>query len=176
MRLQSALEDRGAVDDEVMRRDGRRRARRVCAHDIQRLRRGGVLDHHLETGMTLKQRQQAVLHERRLPIEDIDLGIGGFAVDQHRHPDLFHALQHRRQRRDIGDAMMRVGGGAGGIQLRRDPHALGMAALDFVGRGRVGEITRHQRLKVGALRTRRQNAFAIGAGQPRWLSAAPDSA
>ena len=113
--------------------------------------------------MARQQRQQAVLHERRLSVEDIDRGIGGFAVDQHRHPDLFHAFQHRRQCRNIGDAVMRVGGGAGGIEFRGNPHTLGMAAFDLVRRGHVGEIAGHQRLEVGAFGARRENAVTIGA-------------
>ena len=42
-----------------------------------------------------------------------------------RHADPLHPLEHRTQSRDIGHAVMRIGGGARRIELGGDPHFLG---------------------------------------------------
>ena len=161
MRPQPALEQRGAVDHQVMRRDGAGDARRVRLDDLHRLLRGDVLDHHLEPLIIAKERQQHLLHEDGFAVEDIDCWIGRLAVDQHRHADLFHPLQHLLDRLEVTDAMRRIGGGAGGIKLRGEPDAFGIALLDLVGRSLVGEVTRHHRLEVAALAARREDARAI---------------
>ena len=51
MRPQAALEQRRPVDHEMMRRDRAGDARRMGAHDIDRLRRRDVLDHDLQALM-----------------------------------------------------------------------------------------------------------------------------
>ena len=103
------------------------------ADDVERFRRRDVLDDDLEALVVAQQRQQALLHEHGLTIEDVDGGIGRLAVNQDRHADPFHPLQHRTQRLDVGDAVMGVGGGAGRIEFGGGPYLFGMALLDFVG-------------------------------------------
>ena len=92
MRPQSALEDRGTVDDQVMRRDGAADTRRVGADDVERFRCRHVFDHDLEPLVIAQQRQQALFHKDGLAVEDIDGGIGDFAVDEQRHAVLDHRL------------------------------------------------------------------------------------
>ena len=58
MRPQAALKHRRAIDDEMMRRDRAGHARRMSADDVGRLGGGDVLDHDLEPGMALEQRQR----------------------------------------------------------------------------------------------------------------------
>ncbi len=162
VRPQPALEQRGAVDHEMMRRDRAGDARRVGAHDVERLGRRHVLHDDLQSLMPLQQRQQGLLHEYGFAIKHVDGGIGRLAVDQHRHPDALHALQHGCDAGNIGDAMVGIGGGARGIELGRDPHALGMSFLDFVRRGRICEIASHQRLEITACRPSCEDALTIG--------------
>ena len=139
--------------------------RGACAlHDISGLLGGDMLDHDLEALMIFKQRQQRVLHEHAFAVENVDRGIGGFAVDQHRHADPFHPLQHRADGLDVPDAVMGVGRGARRIEFCRDPRACGMAFLDLVGGGVVGEIAGHHRLEIAACGPGGENARAVGFG------------
>jgi hypothetical protein len=57
-----------------------------------------MLEHDLERGEIGHQLAQRALDEHRLAVEDIDMAVGHFAMDQQRHADLLHALQHRIDR------------------------------------------------------------------------------
>jgi hypothetical protein len=39
------------------------------------------------------QRRQDAVDEHRFAVEDVDIGIGDFAVDEQRHSDRLHPLQ-----------------------------------------------------------------------------------
>ena len=78
---QPALEQRGPVDDQMMRRDRSADAGRVGTDDGDRLRRRHVLDDDLQALVVAQQRQQALFHEHGLAIEDVDRGIGRLAVN-----------------------------------------------------------------------------------------------
>jgi hypothetical protein len=132
VRPQTALKNRAAVDDEMMRRDRSGNARRVRADKIGSLCCRDVFDDDFQAGVALEQRQQALLHEHRFAIENIYGRIGCLAMNEHRHADLFHALKYRSERRDIGDPVMRVGRCTGRIEFGRNPNAFGMAFFDFI--------------------------------------------
>ena len=60
MRPQAALENRGAIDHQMMRRDRSGHARGVRPDDRSRLLRSDVLDDDLQALMLPQQRQQRV--------------------------------------------------------------------------------------------------------------------
>ena len=68
-----------------------------------RLARGDVLQHHLETRKTLNDAPQMPLDEHRLAVEHVDLRIGHLAVQQQRQADLLHGREHCIAAREIGD-------------------------------------------------------------------------
>ena len=59
---------------------------------------------------------------------------------------------------------MRVGGGAGRIELGGGPYRFGMALLDLVRRCRIGQIAGHQRFEIAAGRPYREDTGTIGDG------------
>jgi len=72
-----------------------------------------------------------------LAVEDIAGGIGGLAMNQHRHADAFHPLQHRPDRLEIAHAMVGMVVDAGRVKLGGDPTASAWPVFDLV-RGRSG--------------------------------------
>ena len=100
MRAQAAGENRVAVDLQVMRGDGRRDGARRGHDEIGRVLRGDMFEHDPERRKVLQHGHQHPLDEHGLAVEDVDLGIGHFAVDQQGHADLLHAVQHRIDRPD----------------------------------------------------------------------------
>ena len=154
----------GAVELEVMRRDGAGHLRRGRAHEFGADRRRQVLEHDLQAREVAQHRRKAALDEHRLAVEHVDLAAHLLAVDEKAHADPLHARQHRPDMGVVGDARRRVGGGMGRIELDGREHALAEAALDIIRVGLVGEIARHQRLEARARRQRRPDALAIGGG------------
>ena len=123
-----------------------------------------MLEHDLQVRQARAQRDQHGLDEYGFAVEDIDLRIGDLAMDQQRHADFRHPLQHASDLQDIGDTEMGIGGGPRGIELGRDPGTRLIPGLDRVGIGIVGQVQRHQRLEPGTCRQGSQDAGAIGVG------------
>ena len=65
----------------------------------------------------LDQRREHRVDEVRFAIEHIDVGLRRFAVHQQRHADLLHARENAVHVLDVGDAGIRMRGGAGRIEL-----------------------------------------------------------
>ena len=114
--------------------------------------------------MALQQRGQDLVQEHRLAVEDVDVGIGDFAMDQQGHAGLFHRLQAFRDAVHRGDAVRGIGGGVRGIEFGRDPDALFLAARQLGRIGAVGEVAGHQRLEFEIRRDRSADAVAVGGG------------
>ncbi len=150
-----------AVHQQMLGGDGRRHPLRGRQHKLDRLRRGDVLHHHLQMREATNHGDQMAFDEDSLAIEDIDLFIGHLAVDQQRHLQLGQRLEHRLEPIQAGDRQIRVGGGAGRIELDRH-HARRMGGPDHLGRGVVGQIEGHQGGEVAPRRTRRLDALPIG--------------
>lgn len=106
-----------------------------------------MLQNDLERREIADQRREDAFDEHGFAIEDVDIAIGYFAVDQQRHPDPLHRFQQPGELADIGDAVGGVGGGMGGIELAGSEHALFVAALDFRRIGIVRQVADHQRVK-----------------------------
>ena len=163
VRPDAAREDMAAVDHQMMGRDGGAQPPAGVGRDeIGRFLRGDMLEHHLQTGEILQQRDHDPVDEHRLAVEDIDIGVGHLAMDQQRHADPLHPLQHARNLGKIGDAMGRVGRGMRRIELHGGEDAALMPARDLVGIGAVGQIAGHQRLESRSRRQRCPDRIGIG--------------
>ena len=68
-------------------------------------------------GSALGERRQHALDEARLAIEHVDRRVGDLAVHLEHHAELGHAREHRLDAAYVGDAVLRVGGGAGRVEL-----------------------------------------------------------
>ena len=165
VRAQPAGEQRVAIDGDVLRRDGRGDVRPRARHEQRRLLGRDMLQHDPQLRIIVQQRAQDAVDEHRLAVEDIDVGIGDLAMNQQRHADALHRLQHLDQRENVGDAVRAVGGGVGRIELARRPHALGEAARDLIRVGPVGQVAGHQRGEVDTAWRRCPNSVAIGSGR-----------
>ena len=67
--------------------------------------RRDVLKDDLEFRISFAQRLHYAVDKARLAIENIDVGVGHFAMNQQRHADLLHALQHAADGGDVGNAV-----------------------------------------------------------------------
>ena len=87
-------------------------------------------------------------------------------MNQQRHAGGLHRLEHRVAIGDVGQAEVRIGGGAGRVQLDRADQPFLLALRDGGRIGPVGQIERQQRRERGAgclTLTGLQNLLAIGA-------------
>ncbi len=109
-----------------------------------------MLEDHAQRRQPIDQRLQHAVDEHRLAVEDVDIGRGHFAVDAQRHADIGHAFEHAHDVGDVGNAMRGIGGGAGGIELGRGQHAVGMACGEIVRVALVGKVSGHQRSEIQA--------------------------
>ncbi|MOA04086.1 hypothetical protein D3C78_1236200 [compost metagenome] len=123
-----------------------------------------MLEHHLEGREALDHPAQVLVDEALLAVEHVDVGVGHLAVHQQRQADLGHGFQYREDVVDGGDARVRVGGGAGRVQLGGVHQTAGLGRADLLGSGLVGEIEHHQRLEAAAGRTGSEDALAVGRG------------
>jgi hypothetical protein len=71
MRANAACEDRCAIEQQVLRRDGRANPCARTAHELHGLLRGDVLEHDAQLGKTLHHRLEHLVYEPRLAIEHI---------------------------------------------------------------------------------------------------------
>src|SRR5690606_17635248 len=98
---------------QVLRRQGGAQVVACVVTDKLRGFRGGdMFEHHLQGGKVLQGRGQHPLQEFALPVENINLRVGDFAVNQQQHAAVHHRFQHRGDVADVGNAGIRVGGGA----------------------------------------------------------------
>ncbi len=152
-----------AIDVEVLRGDRRGDVGGGARDELRRLCGGDMFKDDLELGEGADERFQRALDEHRLAVEDIDVMVGDLAVDQQRHADALHPLEHAHDVGDVGHAMRAAGGGMRGVEFGGGKHALSMAARDFVGVGSVGQIGDDQRGEVEVGGDRGVDPVAIGA-------------
>ncbi len=93
---------------------------------------GDMLKHHFQLRVLLTQWLHHRFNKARFTIENIDRGGGHFTVDQQRHTDLLHTLQHGGDAGDIGHAVAGVSGRMCRIQLGGGKHAFGEAFFHFI--------------------------------------------
>ncbi len=147
IRAEPAPEHGVAVDLQVMGGDRGSQGWRPALNEGHGLGGGDVLEHHLQPLVTFQQGLELTLNEHRFSIEHIHLGVGHLAVDQQRHADPLHRLEHRRDAGQITHPGLGVGGGPGWIELGGGEDPLAEAPLQLTRIDRVGEVGRHQWLE-----------------------------
>ena len=106
-----------------------------------------MLEDDFEFGEIAAQRDELLLDERGLAVEQVDVAAGDLAMHQKQHAGFLHGFEGGVGLAQVGHASVAVGGGTGGVELGGDD-ARSLGAPDFFRRQVVGEIQRHQRLKL----------------------------
>ncbi len=170
----AAFEHGIAVVQQMMRREGCGQKRRTLGIPVVRLLnergglgRGDVLQHDLELGKSAAQSDEMPLDEHRLAVEHIHLGVGHFAVNQQRHPDLLHGVERRIDALEFGHSAVRISRCARRVELERMHHAAVLRLGHHRRGGVVGEIERHQRGEIAVLRQGGHDACAVVESLPQ---------
>ena len=122
---------------------------------------GDVFEHDFQIRHLRQNGFHHALDESGFAVEDVDVGIGYFAVNQKAHVLHSDFVQHGQQFEQIGYAGIRVGGGARRIKFEgHDTSRFGFAYK--LGRGLAGQIKRHQRLKRAAFGQGGNDALFVG--------------
>ena len=161
VRADATLEQRVAVEQQMMRGDRGRHVGWRLAHEFDRIAGGDVLQHHAQRRKPFTQRQQVTFDEDAFAIEDVDVRTGDLAVQQQRQFVLLHRFEHGMHARQLAHAGVGIGGGTGRVVLHRKHAVARLGAGDFRDRRVLGEIQRHQRLEARACRQARENPPAI---------------
>ena len=122
---------------------------------------GDVLEDHFERGKALTQGLHHGVDKTGFTVKDVDLGMRDFTVNQQRHTQFLHTLQHRHDGINAGNAVAGVGGGIGRVKFRSGEYAFVKPALHFVWIQGIGQVAGHQRGEIMARRDGIQNALAI---------------
>ena len=94
MRPQPAREDRVAVQEQVLGGDRRRDARGRLAHELRRLPRRDVLEHHAQRGVAVDDLREGLLEVDPLAVEDVAVGVRRLAVDEQGQARGSERLEH----------------------------------------------------------------------------------
>ncbi|MCY1345029.1 hypothetical protein D9M69_310800 [compost metagenome] len=164
MRANTADQHVVAVVQQVMGGDGGADVGRGRLHELHRIAGGDVLEHQLQGREALDHAGQVLVDEHLLAVEHVDLATGHFTVDQQQHAHFGHGFEGREDLVDAGDAGVRVGGGAGRVELGGVDEAGSLGRADVFRGGAIGEVEHHQRLEAAAGRTGSEDALAIGVG------------
>ena len=133
VRTDAALEDRVAIQQQVLRRDGRRR--RPCArclHELHGFARRHVLEHDAQPRKALDDRRRTRSMNTRSRSNTSTSGVGDFAVHlEHAGRTSSIASSTRIDVLDRSDAGVGMRRRAGRIELRADDEAAGLCARGF---------------------------------------------
>ena len=164
VRIDAALEQRVAIEQQVM--GGDRGRGPVCglADEVDRVARGDVFEDHAQAGKTLTQGQQIALDEDALAVEDVDRRVGDLAMQQQRNIVLLHRLDHRIDPGKLAHAILRIGRRTGRVVLDRKDAATGLGPRDLLDRRRFGQVQGHQRLEAPAAGQAVEDALPVGFG------------
>ena len=149
MRAHAADQQVVAVEHQMLRGYGGGQIVARCAHQRGGFGGGDVLEHGFQFGQLAHHRLQHALDKHGFAVENIDSGVGYFAVHQKAHVLLGNFFEHRHEFEQIADAGIGIGGGAGGIEFEGGD-AGGFGLAHGVAAGVVGKIERHQRREAAA--------------------------
>src|SRR3546814_20090712 len=76
--------------------------------ELRGLGGGDMFEDDLERGERTHQRFERAFDEHRLAVENVDVMVGGLAVDQERHADVLPPPEYAHAVRDIGEDRKRV--------------------------------------------------------------------
>ncbi len=105
MRSESAVEDRVAREQEMLRREGGGDARRRLSDEGGGLFRRDVLKDHSQSFESFDDGTKCFVEEDALAIEDIDLGPDRFAVHQEGQPRILERFKNGMEILKTGDAL-----------------------------------------------------------------------
>ena len=132
MRAPPAHQHVVTVKHQVLWRNGGGDKIVAVTHVLCRVFGGDMLEDHLQRRQALAQRLHHGLDKTGFAVEDINLGMRYFAVNQQRHTQFLHAFQHRHNGINAGDAVAGVGGGIRRVEFRCRKDAFVKPALHFV--------------------------------------------
>eukprot|EP00962_Isochrysis_galbana_P016054 scaffold4589_cov106-Isochrysis_galbana.AAC.8 len=130
---------------QVLRSERPGDARAIGQNRLNRFPRAQVLEYYFKPRGEREQLRELGANKDALTVENIDRRVGHLPVDAEGHAELGHRHQGRLHLGVVGDATVRVGGGARRVQLDSLHVARGGSGPDLVGRRAVGQVHGHQR-------------------------------
>ncbi len=154
MRLDSAPEDRVAILEEVVCRDGRGDSGPSLFNESNCLFGRDMLEHDFELRIAIDDPEERFFEEALLAIENIDFPVcvsEELAVDREYETAFCHSFEDWTELLDICHAMRRIGRCVGWIELGGEDAFRGGCHSDRGWRGIVGQVDRHEWLESRAL-------------------------
>lgn len=146
--------------------------------ELNALLGGDVLKDDLQLGEALNDRCKVTFNEDGFPIKNIDFGIGDLAMDQKGNPCFLHRIKQRVKGIELLDPRIRISCRTGRVEFESVHKGRLCSGSDFLHRCRIGEIERHQRLKLAIRFQRQENAIPVGEGgfdcRDRWTKVRHD--
>ena len=157
VRADAADEQRVPIEEHVLRCDGGGDLGGVAGtHELRSITRRDVLHDDAEVRVRVEHAPKDAIDEEPLTIEDVDLGIDDFAMDEEDEAGGLHRRKRVAALANVGDARSRVGRCARGVELEASDDAALLGAVNLLGRCVVREIQRHQRLERRRVRLGRR--------------------
>ena len=161
VRANAAHQHMVAVEHQMLRGDGSSQQFITVTHVLGGVFGGDMFKNHFQAGQALAQGLHHRLNKARFTIENINLGVSDFAVNEQRHPQFFHPLQHWHNGVGAGDAVAGVSSGIGRVELGGGEHPFVKAAFQLRWVEGVCQIAGHQRGKIMPGRHGVHNALAV---------------
>ena len=158
------MEDRIAIQQQVLRCNGGADAGSCAGDELHGLARRDVLEHDFQSRETFCDAYQHAVDEDAFAVEYVDLGIGHLTVNLEDQSAFLHGGQRRKDVLDVRDACIGMSRCARGIELGTDDDAAGARRENFLRRGRICQVQRHQRFETMRRRNSPQDALPIGGG------------
>lgn len=133
-----------AVQQQVVRRDCRCDALRLCLDKVGCIGGRNVFKYYTQVGEFLYQRQHLLLHKNPFAVEDIYSRISHFAVHEQRQVGLLHGFDDGIKVLHDAYAGFAVGRCTGGVKLHRVDKARLFRFCNIFRRGAVREVERHK--------------------------------
>src|SRR3989338_5533910 len=110
MRLDTADQEVVAIAEQVMRGNGRRYIRPSSLDVCDAVGCRDMFQDNLQSGKLSRYlRLENIVDEYRFTVKDVNRRISHFAVQEKRHTNLFHPLEHRIHLLDARYSTIRIG-------------------------------------------------------------------
>ena len=166
-----------SVEQQMVGGECCRRVGGLALHKLHSVLGGDVFEHNVELRKMRSQGLHVPLNEHRLSVKEIHLGVGDLGVNQEQKTVALHGIEHWVNELDAGDAGVTVGGRPRWVEFASH-HASGGGGLDLLRTGHIGQIKRHQWLKIKPPWKRSQDPRSVlhrqGRGGDRWLQIGHD--
>lgn len=162
MRPNTTLEHRVAIQQKMLRRDGRGNARASGGHEFHGGARRDVFQNDSQAREAIRQRRQGFLNEHGLAIEDIHLRRNRFPMQEKRQIQFLHLGEDGRAAPGIPYSGIRIGGPARRVVLDCMHVSRGLGSSNFCRRCVFREVKRHQGLEGGLSGQGREDSVPVG--------------